>query len=66
MELVFRLYFYFYFYIYFILKSFFCYMWGFGEDKGDARIPPPPGRVKDGGVMRACRQFGAGGCIVRS
>ena len=63
MELVFHL--YFHFYIYFILKSFF-YMWGCGKDTGDVRIPPLPGRVKDGGVMRAGRQFGAGGCIARS
>ena len=32
---------------------------GCGENDGDARIPPPPGRVKDRGGMRA-------GGVVRS
>ena len=27
--------------------------WGCGENNGDARIPPPPGRVKDRGGMQA-------------
>ena len=48
----------------FHVKNFFCYMWGCEEDKGDARIPLPPGRVKDGGIVRVGREFGAGGCIV--
>ena len=28
-------------------------MWKCGENNGDARIPTPPGRVKDRGGMRA-------------
>ena len=45
----------FYFCKIFHVKIFFHNMWGCEENKGDARIPPPPGRVKDGGILRAGR-----------
>ena len=47
-------------YVYFVLKNFlgsYVGMWG---NNGDAGIPPPLGRVKDRGGIRAGAEFGAG------
>ena len=49
MELVFHSLFFIFFCIYFMLKSYFeCHVLGWGR-VGEFRIPPPPGRVNDGG-----------------
>ena len=62
MELVFHLYLIFIFlYIFHIKIIYFCVMYWDGDGWGEFRIPPPPGRVIDGGKHWTGEQFEAGG-----